>query len=61
METHDVSFARTKGLSIPSWIGGVLPLLLVSAVVYLALFSTHPAIHDGLHKARHSLAIIPCH
>ena len=61
MEIHDVSLARTKALSIPSWLGGVLSLLLASTVVYLALFSTYPAIHDGLHKARHSLAIVPCH
>lgn len=61
METHDVSLVRTKALSIPSWLSGALSLVLVGAVVYVALFSTYPAIHDTLHKARHSLAIVPCH
>jgi cobalt transporter subunit CbtB len=61
METHDVSLLRTKALSIPSWLGGALSLVLAGAVVYVALFSTYPAIHDTLHKARHSLAIVPCH
>ena len=61
METRDVSLPRAKTLSIPSRLSGALSLLLAGAVVYLALFSAYPAIHDTMHKARHSLAIVPCH
>jgi len=61
MKTRDVSLPRAKTLSIPSWLSGAVSLFLAGAVVYLALFSAYPAIHDTLHKARHSLAIVPCH
>jgi len=61
MEARDVSAVQTRAVAIPSWLGGVLSLLLAGTVVYLALFSTYPAIHDTMHKVRHSLAIVPCH
>ena len=30
-------------------------------VIYMALFSEYPALHDYFHELRHVLAIIPCH
>jgi hypothetical protein len=31
------------------------------AVLYVALASDYPAVHDTLHQFRHSLAVVPCH
>jgi cobalt transporter subunit CbtB len=61
VETQDLSLSGTKTISASSWMGGVLSLFLAGTVVYVALFSEYPAIHDAMHKARHSLAIVPCH
>jgi hypothetical protein len=30
-------------------------------MLFIALASSYPAVHDTLHKARHALAIVPCH
>ena len=36
--------------------------LCASAVIlYLALASSYPAVHDTLHNFRHALAVVPCH
>jgi hypothetical protein len=34
---------------------------IVAVVLYTALFSTYPPVHDALHELRHSLYLIPCH
>lgn len=56
-----------------TWLGVVLPepvlfllksgaFLCVSAVIlYVALVSSYPAVHDTLHNFRHALAVVPCH
>lgn len=56
-----------------AWLGVVLPepllfllksgaFLWVSAVIlYVALASSYPAVHDTLHNFRHALAVVPCH
>jgi hypothetical protein len=31
------------------------------AILYVLLAANYPAIHDTLHKARHALAVVPCH
>lgn len=35
--------------------------VLAGIVIYTALFSGYPPVHDGLHELRHSLMFIPCH
>jgi hypothetical protein len=56
-----------------AWLGVALPeqfsfllksglFLSVSAVIlYVALASSYPAVHDTLHSFRHALAVVPCH
>ena len=56
-----------------AWLGVVLPeqvsFLLKSVVflcasgviLYVALASGYPAVHDTLHNFRHGLAVVPCH
>jgi hypothetical protein len=56
-----------------AWLGLVLPeqlwFLLKSGVflgasgviLYFALASSYPAVHDTLHNFRHALAVVPCH
>lgn len=56
-----------------AWLGLALPeqilFLLKSAVflcasgviLYVALASSYPAVHDTLHNFRHDLAVVPCH
>jgi Probable cobalt transporter subunit (CbtB) len=56
-----------------AWLGVVLPeqllFLLKSGVflcasgmiLYVALASSYPAVHDTLHNFRHALAVVPCH
>lgn len=36
-------------------------LVIVGTVLYTALFSTYPPLHDALHELRHTLYLIPCH
>ena len=36
-------------------------LSICGATLFFALASSYPAVHDTLHKARHALAIVPCH
>jgi hypothetical protein len=31
------------------------------AILYVALASEYPAVHDALHNVRHALAVVPCH
>jgi Probable cobalt transporter subunit (CbtB) len=56
-----------------AWLGLALPeqlwFLLKSGVflcasgviLYIALTSSYPAVHDTLHNFRHALAVVPCH
>jgi Probable cobalt transporter subunit (CbtB) len=58
--------------TVASW-GWVLPepiLFLLKAgvflcasgvILYVALASSYPAVHDTLHNFRHALAVVPCH
>jgi Probable cobalt transporter subunit (CbtB) len=32
-----------------------------AVILYVALASSHPAVHDTLHNFRHALAVVPCH
>lgn len=36
-------------------------LSICGASLFIALASSYPAVHDTLHKARHALALVPCH
>jgi len=36
-------------------------LSICGATLFIALASSYPAVHDMLHKARHALAVVPCH
>lgn len=36
-------------------------LSICGATLVIALASSYPAVHDTLHKARHALAVVPCH
>jgi len=36
-------------------------LFACGAILYVALASEYPVVHDALHNARHALAIVPCH
>jgi uncharacterized membrane protein len=59
--------------TVAGWLGIVLPeevlFLLKSGVflcasgviLYVALASGYPAVHDTLHNFRHALAVVPCH
>ncbi len=31
------------------------------AILYVALASEYPAVHDAFHNVRHALAVVPCH
>lgn len=53
------------GIALPGHIGFLIKsgifLALCGATLFIALASSYPAVHDTLHKARHALAIVPCH
>ena len=36
-------------------------LFACGAILYVALASEYPAVHDALHNVRHALAVVPCH
>jgi hypothetical protein len=56
-----------------AWMGVVLPeqslfllksgafLCACALILYVALASNYPAVHDTLHNFRHALAVVPCH
>lgn len=46
-------------LSLPIQLSAVA--FLMGIVIYTALFSGYPPVHDALHELRHSLMFIPCH
>lgn len=36
-------------------------LFLIGLVLWTALFTSYPLVHDPLHVLRHALYVIPCH
>lgn len=36
-------------------------LFLIGLVLWTALFTSYPLVHDPLHALRHALYVIPCH
>jgi Probable cobalt transporter subunit (CbtB) len=56
-----------------AWLGVALPqqvlfvlkagvfLCASGVILYVALASSYPAVHDTLHNFRHALAVVPCH
>lgn len=36
-------------------------MFLVGLVLWTALFTSYPLVHDSLHALRHALYLIPCH
>jgi hypothetical protein len=46
-----LSFVLKSGVFLCAW----------GAILYVALASEYPAIHDALHNVRHALAVVPCH
>ena len=35
-------------------------LFACGAILYVALASEYPVVHDALHNVRHALAVVPC-
>lgn len=59
---HDtVEKHETKNVLLNTTIQVTIFLALVGVVLFTALFSTYPPIHDFFHGLRHALMIIPCH
>jgi cobalt transporter subunit CbtB len=56
---------QTASWTLPEQISFLLKstvfLLASSAILYVALASEYPAVHDALHNVRHALAVVPCH
>jgi hypothetical protein len=60
---------RTKGARLGITLSERLSFLIKSGIflsicgttLFIALASSYPAVHDTLHKARHALAVVPCH
>ena len=53
------------GLALPEQIlflskSGVF-LCACGVILYVALASDYPVVHDTLHNFRHALAVVPCH
>jgi cobalt transporter subunit CbtB len=63
MEKTATTYATTR--SLPEGISFALKsamfLVACGAILYVALASEYPAVHDALHNVRHALAIVPCH
>ncbi len=57
--------ARRRLVAVPEPISYLIKsgvfLLVCGAMLFIALASSYPAVHDTLHKARHALAVVPCH
>jgi len=59
--------------TVTVWLGIALPepvafllksgvfLTACGVILYVALASPYPAVHDTLHNFRHALAVVPCH
>jgi hypothetical protein len=64
---------KTMERTVASWLGVAVSerfsfllksgifLSICGATLFIALASSYPAVHDKLHKARHALAVVPCH
>ena len=57
--------AHRLGIALPEPIRFLIKsgifLTVCGAMLFIALASTYPAVHDTLHKTRHALAVVPCH
>ncbi|HEX2229578.1 MAG TPA: CbtB-domain containing protein [Candidatus Binatia bacterium] len=57
--------AQSGSWTLPEQISFLLKstvfLLACSTILYVALASEYPAVHDALHNVRHALAVVPCH
>ncbi len=42
-------------------IKSVIFLFVCGVILFFALGTSYPAIHDTVHNLRHALAIVPCH
>ena len=53
------------GIALPEWIAFLIKsgifLGACGMILYVALASDYPAVHDTLHNFRHALAVVPCH
>jgi len=56
LEKHE-----TKNVLLTTTLQLTIFLALVTVLLFMALFSTYPPIHDFFHGLRHALMIIPCH
>jgi len=56
LEKHE-----TKNVLLTTTLQLTIFLALVTVILFMALFSTYPPIHDFFHGLRHALMIIPCH
>jgi hypothetical protein len=56
---------RTLAWSLPEQFSFFLKsgvfLFACGAILYVALVSEYPVVHDTLHNVRHALAVVPCH
>ena len=53
------------GVALPEQVSFLLKsgvfLCAAGVILYVALASGYPAVHDTLHSFRHALAVVPCH
>jgi hypothetical protein len=70
MTTYDRRISHANEVAYPSRLAHVLSsltvqltalLFLVGLVLWTALFTNYPLVHDNLHALRHALYVIPCH
>jgi hypothetical protein len=59
------TIANRLGIALPEHVRFLIKsglfLTICGATLFIALASSYPAVHDTLHKARHALAVVPCH
>jgi hypothetical protein len=57
--------AAWLGVALPEqilfWLKSGFFLCASGVLLYVALASSYPAVHDTLHNFRHALAVVPCH
>jgi cobalt transporter subunit CbtB len=63
MEKTATTYATTRSLPerISFALNSAMFLVACGAILYVALASEYPAVHDALHNVRHALAVVPCH
>jgi cobalt transporter subunit CbtB len=52
---------KTAGITLSKPVQITLYMLLSSLVIWTALFSTYPAVHNAAHSARHHTLGVACH